>query len=124
MGRRAKRFSVTAYIIGPHYTDGRDALIDELEKEGSGQLIHPTSGTDTVVVETYSVVERRQRGGIAEFEIGFIEAGEDISTIAIADTRGAVTAAANNAAGVSTSVAANVSLVGGFQFSIDITGLQ
>src|SRR6059058_5762319 len=62
MGRKAKRFTVSAYVIGPDFEDQRDALIAQFEREGSGRLVLPTSFDEKiVVVENYSVTENRQR---------------------------------------------------------------
>lgn len=64
MGRRARRFRVTAYILYspaliPDYQSARDNLINALESDGgAAQLVHPTLGVDTVVVDTYAVTER------------------------------------------------------------------
>jgi prophage DNA circulation protein len=97
MGRRARRFSITCYVLGPDYTFNRDDLIEQLEQEGPGLLIHPTRGDDMVVVDQYSVTERRERGGVADFEIAFTEAGSnDFSALGI-DTQGQVSTAAQNA---------------------------
>jgi len=86
---RAKRFSITAYVIGPYYEQDRDALIAQLDALGNGVLVRPTTvGDETVVVDTYSVTERRAQGGYATFEIAFIEAGQALS--ALKDTAGAV----------------------------------
>src|ERR1035437_3363281 len=64
MGRKSRRFTVTGYVIGPTYTDQRDALIDQLDLDGNGQLILPTglarSGENAVTVDQYSVSERRE----------------------------------------------------------------
>lgn len=99
MGRRAKRFTIKAYVIGDDYTDQRDALIEELEAEGPGILVHPTYvDYDQVNCENYSVTERRERGGIAEFEITFSEAGQDPSTVSSTDTQSGVSNAADTAA--------------------------
>src|SRR4051794_33120998 len=68
MGRRAKRFTITAYVIGPNYTFLRDALEAELESEGPGLLVHPTRGEEIVNPGPYSVRESREKGGFAEFE--------------------------------------------------------
>lgn len=91
MGRRAKRFAITAYIIQspflPNYTLYRDRLIRELETEGSGTLVLPTLPPETVVVDTYSVTERRERGGMCEFEIIFFEAGTPVHAIEDTSTR-------------------------------------
>ena len=92
MGRRAKRFTITAYVIGPYYEDDRDALIAQLDALGNGVLVRPTTiGDETVVVDTYSVTERRERGGSATFEIAFVEAGQNLSALAISDTQSGVT---------------------------------
>jgi prophage DNA circulation protein len=100
MGRKAKRFTVAAYVIGPFFEDQRDALIEQFEAEGTGRLVLPTSTDEKlVVVDAYSITERRERGGYAEIEIHFIEAGQDISTVNLADTQSAVTSAVNNAVG-------------------------
>lgn len=90
MGRRARRWRVTAYIIQgpqePDYQSTRDALINALELRGSGILVHPTMGTDLVVVDTYSVTESRERGGYCTIEMSFREAGQQISTAITVDT--------------------------------------
>ena len=79
MGRAAHRFSVTGYVIGPDYKVQRDLLIMALEFEGPGPLLLPTSAEllmqMLVVPNNYSVRERREAGGIAEFEMTFVEAG-------------------------------------------------
>jgi prophage DNA circulation protein len=81
MGRRARHYRVTAYVLYspallPDYQSARDDLIAALESSGSAQLVHPTLGVDTVVVDTYSITERlEEAGGMSEFEIEFIEAG-------------------------------------------------
>lgn len=132
MGRRAKRFSITAYFIGSNFEDQRDALIVELEKETNGILVLPTSSEQqTVVVDSYNVIERRERGGFCEFEIAFIEAGKDISTQFTADTQGQVTNAVNNGVGGTTSVAGGGSTMMGtansfgvFAGSTDFNGWQ
>lgn len=115
MGRRARRYTVMAYIIqgpdnGYDYRPNRDALIAQLESEGPGTLVHPTMGIDTVEVDTYRVTERRELGGMAEFEIAFIEAGSQISTTPIANT-------------IATAVAAAQSAITAFVGSTDITAL-
>lgn len=93
MGRRAKRFTVTGYVIGSDYVFQRDALIAALEAEGPGLLVHPLLGEDMVQVDPYIVRETRQAGGMAEFEMTFLEAGEAAISISD-DTRAAVADAA------------------------------
>lgn len=96
MGRRAKRFRVTAYLIqypsdaaegaGPamllrrDYRIVRDLLIDALDREGSGELVLPTrtdgkTSTLTVVVDGFTETEIKEKGGFCTFEIQFCEVG-------------------------------------------------
>jgi prophage DNA circulation protein len=79
MGRSARRFPVTGYVIGPDYQIWRELLVLALEAEGPGLLILPTLlQRDTILVQPreYTVRETRQAGGMAEFEMQFVEAGE------------------------------------------------
>lgn len=96
MARRARRFTVQAYIIvGPvsepgsnkrvqietDYIPARDQLIDALEADGPGYLRLPTGLSNVsgepmlVMVDQYRVDETRERGGIAVFDILFLERG-------------------------------------------------
>jgi prophage DNA circulation protein len=79
MGRSARRFPVTGYVIGPDYQIWRELLVLALEAEGPGLLILPTLlQRDTILVQPreYTVRETRQAGGMAEFEMQFVEAGQ------------------------------------------------
>ena len=100
MGRKSRRFTITGYVIGPFYKDQRDALIDQLEIEGPGTLILPTGMTraseQLVTIENYSVTERRERGGIATFEMSFLEFGVNTSTLTFNDTPSQVNGAVDN----------------------------
>jgi prophage DNA circulation protein len=97
MGRRAKRFEVHGYVVGPDYASQRDQLINALETEGVGTLRLPTMPDEQVVVDQYRVSERRERGGLAEFQMTFVEAGQSITDQITADTQGVTNAAADNA---------------------------
>jgi prophage DNA circulation protein len=79
MGRSARRFPVTGYVIGPDYQIWRELLVLALEAEGPGLLTLPTwLQRDTILVQAreYTVRETRQAGGMAEFEMQFVEAGQ------------------------------------------------
>jgi len=76
MGRRARRFTVQGYLIGPDYIEQRDALIDALEEEGPGPLAHYLYGEFDVSVDNYTVSESRERGGLCRIDMQFMEAGE------------------------------------------------
>ncbi len=116
MGRRVRRWPVTGYIIyspvnDPDWQANRDDLIAELEAEGPGLLVLPTGLQNMsdeppgmVVVDTYVVTEHRERGGYCEFDMTFIEAGQNsYSPASNANTQAAVNTAAGNAAANTTS---------------------
>lgn len=76
MGRKARSFPIEAYVVGDDYMDSRDKLIEALEKEGSGELVHPYIGTLQVSIESFSVRESSQEGRLARFSITVRESGE------------------------------------------------
>jgi len=97
LGRRARHFQITAYLIGLDYSDQRNALQAALEVEGPGALLLPTMSVQQVLVDTYRFTERRERGGYCDVDITFVEAGQDITTAVTTDTQGQTQAAATDA---------------------------
>jgi prophage DNA circulation protein len=90
---------VTGYVIGPSYVIQRELLEVALEAEGPGLLILPTFlQRDSILcqVRDYTVRETRQAGGMAEFDMQFVEAGEAGFSINM-DSQGASETAADNA---------------------------
>lgn len=76
MGRHAIRYQITGYCIGPDYQDEKEALISQLEREGSGPLVDPYLPRQfDAICERYSVTEVRERGGYCVFEMLFVESG-------------------------------------------------
>ncbi|TKA91804.1 DNA circulation protein [Guyparkeria sp. SB14A] len=75
LGRKARRFSVEAFVLGADYMAARDRLIDALEA-GAGTLIHPYRGQVRCTGRDYQVRETTREGGMATFTIEFIEAGQ------------------------------------------------
>lgn len=73
MGRKARSFPVDGYVLGADYIKARDALLDALEKAGSGELQHPYYGLRRVQVIDYHVRESSEEGGVARFSITFAE---------------------------------------------------
>jgi prophage DNA circulation protein len=117
MGRSARRFPVTGYVIGPDYQIWRELLVLALEAEGPGLLVLPTLlQRDTILVQAreYTVRETRQAGGMAEFEMQFVEAGETGFTSDIG-SQSQANAAADGAEG-QTVGASNDALGGGNSF--------
>lgn len=76
MGRRAKRFSVEAFVVGDDYMRARDALMRACDEPGPGELIHPYLGTLQVVCTGWSLQENKSEGRMARFSLSFVESGE------------------------------------------------
>lgn len=89
-GRRARGYSVQAYVLGPDYMAARDALIAAMETEGPGTLVHPYLGTLQVQPRDCSWSESTKRGGIATLSLRFDEAGENQFPSSAADSGSAV----------------------------------
>lgn len=107
MGRHARRISFTGYLIyrinpapgmSPYIVQ-RKRLIDALEEDGPGRLVHPVFWPDgaNCVCERYTMTESRQRGGYTEFEMMFVEVGSP----------GNFTATRNTASAIQSNVTAN-----------------
>jgi prophage DNA circulation protein len=79
MGRKARGFTVTAFVLGGDYQAKRDKLIDALEQKGAGEYVNHWGKTRTVVVESYDMSESLKEGGIARFNITFSEAGAEVT---------------------------------------------
>lgn len=75
MGRKARRWSINGYLVGPSYTIARDALLVAAESNQVGQLVHPYLGRKTVEIEELRVRESQREGGYAELSFTFVEAG-------------------------------------------------
>ena len=95
MGRRARRWNVSAYCIGPDYTDDRDALIAACETEGPQLLVHPLLGEMLANCDEYVATERREMGGYAAFDLRFVEAGAQPGLSVTADTASQAVSSAN-----------------------------
>lgn len=91
MGRRARRFQISGYLVyrpsNPiyEYTSQRQLLLDALEEDDIGTLVHPVyaSGGMQAVCEQYSMIESRERGGFTQFEMQFVEAGQAVNALGI-----------------------------------------
>lgn len=96
LGRAAHRYSVNCYVLGPNYMADRDALLAAAEAEGSGTLIHPYLGSLLVQCLTVSMSEHAQDGGIAFFQLAFVEAGAKPAPSTGSDTQAAALTAADD----------------------------
>lgn len=75
LGRKAREFTLSAYLVGSDYQSQRDALIAACETSGAGQLVHPYKGRMTVCCKGLTVRESKERGGYCELSLTFIEDG-------------------------------------------------
>lgn len=97
LGRRARAFSVRAFVVGDDWKARRDALVRAAEAKGPGELTHPWHGSLQVVCEKWKVSEDVKGVGYAEITLQFVEDGENRFPSAEVDTRAAVAAAAAEA---------------------------
>jgi prophage DNA circulation protein len=94
LGRKAREFSVTAYLVGANYQPLRDALIAACETAGPGQLVHPYKGRMTVCCKGLTVRESRKDGGYCELSLTFIEDGANTFPSAVLNLVAATSKAA------------------------------
>lgn len=73
MGRVAREFNIRAFVGGPACFEQRDALLQAVNEEGAGQLVHPYYGSMRVKAGVGSVSHDRRNGGVVEFDLNFIE---------------------------------------------------
>lgn len=83
MGRKAREFTLEAFVIGADYMAWRDALLYAIETPGPGLLVHPYRGSFNVAVTECRYTESSDRGGMATFQLTFVETFE----AALPDTR-------------------------------------
>lgn len=89
LGRATRSFNLSAFLVGADYMQRRDALLDAVETEGPGTLVHPWYGRMEVnVTDEVTITHSRQNGGMCEIALVFVEAGE-LTFPAAADSLGA-----------------------------------
>lgn len=75
LGRALRQFSVTGFVLGPDYQVTRDQLILACEAEGPGELAHPYLGTFQATLESFSLEESTDEGGLCRITLNFVEPG-------------------------------------------------
>jgi prophage DNA circulation protein len=81
LGKRVTRVSVSGYVIGDDYDLQADALERALNREGGGTLVLPTLGRMFMRCEFGPRAERKEEGGIAYFEMAFVDASGGTAAI-------------------------------------------
>ena len=99
LGRKARRYQLTVFVIGGDYDRDRDKLMEAIEAPGPGLLVHPYLGSVMVEVEAeISVSESTDSGGLAEFSFSAVQSQAALLVTAgpavVEDTRGNLQTAA------------------------------
>lgn len=129
LGRAAREFRITGYVLGDDYLTARDALLVALEDtSGPGTLVHPYYGIRIVICETLGVREARAEGGVATFTLAFAEtpaqSPSPTDVVDSADQASASADAANTAADVELAAKYNAAGLAGFAFASAETALK
>lgn len=76
LGRKARIWTITAYVIGDDIAAQKEALLSALEDQsGPGELIEPYSRANVrALCESVNLRESISEGGIARFSMTFLEA--------------------------------------------------
>lgn len=101
LGRKAREYAVTGFVIGVEYMSARDDVMKVLESPGPHVFVHPWQGPKSVVLEgTVSIAESDTEGGWAKLDFNLVESGEKdglrvlVSSVAALATAAAAVVAA------------------------------
>jgi prophage DNA circulation protein len=103
LGEDAAEYAINGYIIQNtgndfDYFAERDALITALRKKGPDILVHPWLGEKRVVLQGKArITESFEEGGVARFEMTFVQAGENITPETTLDPKQAMDDSAEDA---------------------------
>lgn len=86
LGRRLRERSFSCLVIGSDYIAQRDALIDALDKDGPGELVHPLYGTLQVQIDSWESSEDLSAQGYCSFQISFLPPMETTAPVEKRDT--------------------------------------
>lgn len=99
LGREARGYRVEGYVIGDDYLAQRNALLEAVEADGTGELVLPFYETIRANCIKYGVRETRTDGGMAVFSLDFAEAPTQTPAPSeVVDAPAQVAAAADTAA--------------------------
>ncbi|KPY88722.1 Prophage PSPPH01, DNA circulation protein, partial [Pseudomonas syringae pv. tomato] len=74
LGKQAQVHTLTAFIVGRDCFEKRDNLLQALEKDGAGELVHPWLGRMQVQVGQCSVTHTLIEGGMVRLDLVFYPA--------------------------------------------------
>lgn len=96
LGRKAREFSISGYMLGAEYDVARKTLEEACEKAGPGVLVHPYRGELTVVCRGLNISESSDEGGMCSITLTFLEAGEASYPSAKVDSVNAISEKGND----------------------------
>lgn len=77
LGSKTRTIRLTAFVVGENCFERRDNLLQALDQEGQGVLIHPWFGKlEVTVAGDCQVSHERREGGVVRFDLTFVEGGE------------------------------------------------
>lgn len=98
LGKSARRFTVSGFLVGDDVIAQRDRLIAACESKGDAQLVHPTLGRLTVALMAFTYRERKEKGRCFEIHFSFVQQGQRLFPQALSDSVSAVKAASDKTA--------------------------
>lgn len=78
LGRGMRRLSVVGFLVGDDCLEQQEAMVEAAEREGPGELLHPTFGLRQVSLVNLAVTSRHDLGRVVELSFQFLEAGERV----------------------------------------------
>jgi prophage DNA circulation protein len=94
MGIKGRSFPIIGYVLGADYFLARNRLIEALETEIPGELVHPYYKVRRVAVEEFEFEETAAEGGIVRFSIKFVETSTAAGPKTVPDAKAAVNVSA------------------------------
>ncbi len=88
LGKKAREFTINAYVIGDDvYAQSKRLIAATEDNDSPGVLVHPTLGIRTVIPQQCRHVFRNSEGGIEYFVLSFVDAGANIHPTTTVDTQ-------------------------------------
>jgi len=97
LGRKARAFTLTIFVLGPDWEQKRNDLEAAFEKEGPGELVHPWRGTMNVAVTDCNPTENIAQGARQSWSVSFTVVGTKSQPSVRPDTVAVVDAASDKA---------------------------
>jgi len=122
LGGKEGPYNMRAYVIGDDYLAQRNRLLEALNKQGPGILVHPWFGRMEVKVDDARLSETTRQGGMASFDLVFMRDTPNQTPSRTVDTSAAVTrSAAAVTAAAETEFKDSFTVAGAPAWSVDET---